>query len=85
MARRKRAPADRFRVVKVTVYWHHGTWWLYYSEGGERIRRKVSASRLDAEQVAAQVNGQLAQGAPTLRNRRPACRSCRQKIRRMSS
>ena len=63
MARRK---ADRFRVGKVTVYLHHGTWWLYFSERDQRVRRKISASRKEAEQVAAQVNAQVASGSPTL-------------------
>jgi integrase len=66
MARRKRGPVDRFRVGKVTVYRHHGAWWLYYSEGSQRVRRKVADTRQQAEQVAAQVNAQVAQGTPTL-------------------
>src|SRR5262245_24579233 len=65
MARRKRASADRFRVGKVTVYLHHRAWWVYYSEGRERVRRKVSESREEAKQLAAQINAQVAQGAPT--------------------
>jgi hypothetical protein len=71
MAPRKRGPADRFRVGKVTVYLHHGAWWVSYSEGSERIRRKVSESRQEAEQLAAQVNAQVAQGAPTLLSFQP--------------
>ncbi len=63
MARRN---SDRFRVGKVTVYLHHGTWWLYFSEREQRVRRKISASRKEAEQVAAQVNAQVANGSPTL-------------------
>lgn len=45
MARRKRDSAERFRVGKVTVYLHHGAWWVYYSEGSQRVRKKVSESR----------------------------------------
>jgi integrase len=71
MARRKHGPADRFRVGRVTVYLHHGAWWLYYSEGNERIRRKVSESKDEAERVAAQVNSQVMQGAPTLLSFQP--------------
>src|SRR6516165_3625190 len=66
MARRKRGPSPRFRVGKVSVYRHHGAWWLYYRDGGRPVRRKVAADRPDAEQVAAQVNAQLTSGAPTL-------------------
>jgi hypothetical protein len=71
MARRKRALADRFRVGKVTVYLHHGAWWVYYSQGSEHIHKKVSESRSEAEQLAAQVNAQVVQGAPTLLSFQP--------------
>jgi integrase len=66
MSRRQRGPSQRFRVGKVSVYLHHGTWWLYYRDGGKPIRRKVAENRDEAEQVAAQVNAQLSSGAPTL-------------------
>jgi len=66
MASRSRGAPKRVRIGKVTVYPHHGSWWLYYRDGGKPIRRKVAATRPDAEQIAAQVNAQLAQGAPTL-------------------
>jgi len=69
MARRKRS--DRMRVGKVTLYSHHGAWWLYFSEGNRRVRRKVSDSLKDAEILAAQVNLQLTQGAPTLLSFQP--------------
>src|SRR5947209_5155908 len=64
-SRRKRASA-RFRVGKVSVYIHHGNWWLYYRENGVPVRKKVSAQRADAEQVASQINGQLALKTPTM-------------------
>ena len=66
MARRKRGPSPRFRIGKVSVYRHHGAWWLYYRDGGRPVRRKVALDRPGAEQVAAQVNAQLTSGAPTL-------------------
>jgi integrase len=66
MAPRKRRPSPRFRVGKVSVYEHHGAWWVYYRDGGQPQRRKIGASRQEAEQVAAQVNAQLASGAPRL-------------------
>ncbi|MBM4073123.1 MAG: hypothetical protein FJ271_29995 [Planctomycetes bacterium] len=64
MARRKRG-SDRIRVGKVTLYLHHGAWWIYFSDGTKRIRRKVGESQKEAEIVAAQTNLQLTQGAPT--------------------
>jgi len=66
MAARKGRPSPRFRVGKVSVYLHHGTWWAYYRDSGAQVRRKIAATRSDAEQVAAQVNAQLAAGEPTL-------------------
>lgn len=64
MSRRKRG-VSRIRVGKVALYLHHGAWWIYFSEGTKRIRRKVSESQQEAEIVAAQTNLQLIQGAPT--------------------
>lgn len=64
--RASRSRSAKLRVGKVTVYPHHGSWWVYYRDGGKPVRRKVASTRPDAEQVAAQVNAQLAQGAPTL-------------------
>ena len=66
MARPRRAPSPRFRVGRISVYPHHGAWWVYYRDGGLPVRRKVAATRAEAEQVAAQVNAQLTSGAPSL-------------------
>jgi integrase len=66
MASRSRVSSRRFRVGKVSGYLHHGAWWLYYRDSGGQIRRKVSVVRDAAEQLAAQVNAQLAMGSPTL-------------------
>jgi hypothetical protein len=66
MAAKKRASSPRFRVGRVSVYLHHGAWWAYYRDNGQQVRRKIAATRTDADQVAAQVNAQLANGEPTL-------------------
>src|SRR5262249_7864557 len=66
MARRNQKPSPRLRVGRVSVYTHHGTWWIYYRDGGRPVRRKVATTRQEAEQVAAQVNAQLTSGAPSL-------------------
>jgi integrase len=66
MARRKGKPSPRFRVGKVTVYEHHGAWWVYYRDAGQNHRRKVADDRGPAETIAAQVNAQLANHEPTL-------------------
>jgi integrase len=71
MSARKRRVISRFRIGKVSVYQHHGGWWLYYRDGSQPVRLRVAETRQDAEQVAAQVNGQLATGAPTILSFRP--------------
>ena len=65
MARPKRG-SNRFHVGNVTVYLHHGAWWVYFSEGSRRVRRRIGESRKEAEIIAAQVNLQVTQGSPTL-------------------
>jgi integrase len=65
MARRKKA-GPRLRVGRVSVYLHHGAWWVYYRLHGRPVRRKIAASRADAEPIAAQINAQLLSGTPTL-------------------
>jgi hypothetical protein len=71
MARHMHGSSDRFRVGRVTVFLHHGAWWVYDSEGARRVRRKVSGSRVEAERVAAQVNSEVVQGAPTMLSFQP--------------
>src|SRR5262245_21748808 len=71
MSPRKRGSSPRFRVGRVSVYLHHGAWWIYYRDGGQPVRRKVAEDRDEAETIAAQVNAQLATGAPTLLSFQP--------------
>lgn len=66
MRSRQRAASTRFRVGRVSIYFHHGGWWLYYRDGGKQIRRQIAKTLAEAEQVAAQVNAHLTAGAPTL-------------------
>jgi integrase len=63
---KKFQPSPRFRVGKVSVYEHHGAWWLYYRDDTGPHRKKVAATRDQAEQIAARVNSQLASNEPTL-------------------
>lgn len=55
--------ATNCRVGRVTAYRRGKVWYLYYSEHGKRVRRRVGSSLAEAKQLAAQVNGQLAIGA----------------------
>jgi integrase len=63
-ARRRRSARVRW-VGKVSLYHHHGAWWVYYREAGKPTRKKSAVDREQAEQVAAQINAQLASNAPT--------------------
>jgi integrase len=50
----------------VSVYQHHGAWWVYYRETGRPVRKKISNNRDHAVQVAAQIYAQFAAGGPTV-------------------
>lgn len=67
----RRGSKKRTRIGRVSVYLHHGAWWIYYRDDGSPIRRKVAATRESAEQIAAQINAQLATQAPTLLSFQP--------------
>ena len=49
----------------VSVYEHHGAWWLYYRDAGKPIRKKVALNEDEARRAAAQINAQLSAGVPT--------------------
>ncbi|MDB5307385.1 MAG: hypothetical protein JWO38_1587 [Gemmataceae bacterium] len=66
MPPKKSRPSPRLRVGKVSVYEHHGAWWVYYRDDTGPHRKKVGSTRDQAEQVAARVNAQLANNEPTL-------------------
>lgn len=53
-----------FRVGKVQAYLRGEVWYLCYHENGRRRRPRVGSDRYAAKQLAAQINGQLAAGAP---------------------
>jgi len=60
-----RKRCTRLRIGKVSLYEHHGAWWLYYRDGGNQIRRRIGPDRAMAEKLASDINGQLAIDAPT--------------------
>ncbi|REK24085.1 MAG: hypothetical protein DWQ42_13575 [Planctomycetota bacterium] len=65
MAKKRRRRPPRKRVGSVSYYEYHSAWWIYYRDGNKQVRRRVADNEETAAQVAAQVNGQLAIGAPT--------------------
>lgn len=71
MSSRKRTRPARVRVGRVSLYLHHGSWWIYFRDGGRPVRRRLGQNRQEAEQIAAQINAQLTSGAPTLLAFRP--------------
>src|SRR5579864_8034225 len=60
---RRRKRATRKRVGRVSYYQHHGSWYLYYREGTERVRRRIGPLETEAAQLAAEVNAQLSAGS----------------------
>lgn len=65
MASRKRRPV-RQRIGQVSLYAHHGSWWIYYRDGTRPIRRRVADSEAEARQIAARINAELTSSSPTL-------------------
>jgi len=60
----------RRRVGRVTVYQRGGTLWIYYRQG-QPVRRPAGTNREGALALAAKINAQLAEGAPTALAFRP--------------
>lgn len=72
MASRKRPRrSGRIRIGMVTLYLHHGAWWLYYRENSSPHRQHLGQNLDDAKAQAAQVNAQLARGQRTAFSFRP--------------
>ena len=67
----RKTKARRKRVGRVTVYPHHGGWWIYYREDGKPVRRRAGDELVEAERVASEVNAQLTRAAPTLFSFKP--------------
>ena len=67
-----RSKSRRRRVGRVTVYQRGRRFWVYYRQGGEVIRRSVGPDHTEALSLAARVNAELAEGAPTSLAFRPA-------------
>ncbi len=58
-------PQKSFRVGRVRAYLRGRVWYLSYSEQGRRRQPRVSTDKEEAKQLAAEVNAQLAIGAPS--------------------
>ena len=66
MARKRPRASTRQRIGKVSLYQHHGCWWIYYRESGKSVRKRFGSDRSAAEKAAAQINHQVASKEPTL-------------------
>ncbi|MHB1037114.1 MAG: tyrosine-type recombinase/integrase [Pirellulales bacterium] len=66
MASTKKRDARRKRVGRVSYYYHHGGWHVYYRDGQRQVRRRVADTAEEAERIAAQVNAQVSAYRPTL-------------------
>jgi integrase len=66
MARKRSRASTRQRIGKVSLYQHHGCWWVYYRDSGKSVRKRFGPDRSAAEKAAAQINHQVAANEPTL-------------------
>ena len=62
MAIKKKGP-PRERIGRVSLYDHHGQPWLYYTEGGQSVRRPAGVSGPAAQAIASLINARLAAAA----------------------
>jgi integrase len=62
---RVRRRKGRKRIGRVSYYFRHGVWHVYYRDGGRQVRRRVGQSEEEAAQIAAQINAQFACFLPT--------------------
>lgn len=67
----RRSQCTRYRIGRVSLYLHHGSWWLYYRQHARAVRRRIGEDRPAAERVAAEINAQLTIAAPTMFDFRP--------------
>ena len=65
-SKRSSLSARRQRIGKVSLYQHHGCWWIYYRESGTTVRKRFGSDKQEAEKAAAQVNHQVTSREPTL-------------------
>ena len=61
MSAKRRKPA-RLRIGRVSIYFHHNAWWLYYRSCGKACRIKSGSCQRTAEKEAGQIHGQLSLG-----------------------
>lgn len=66
MARKGSKASTRKRIGKVSIYQHHGCWWIYYRDHGKSVRKRFGSDKDEAEKAAAQINHQVAANEPTL-------------------
>jgi hypothetical protein len=59
MSHRSRAAEARFRIGRVSVFFHHGNWWVYYRQRGRPHRRRIGNDRSQAERTASLINADL--------------------------
>jgi REP element-mobilizing transposase RayT len=57
--KRKKKSARRTRMGRVSVYEHHGAFWIYYTEARRKRRVRIGPDRDEALRVAGEINAQL--------------------------
>ncbi len=61
-SRKRRGRSRRMRIGKISIYEHHGSWWIYYRENGKPVRQRIGDGPDEAKAVGARINAQLAAG-----------------------
>jgi integrase len=66
MSVRLHALRHRRRIGRVSVFQHHGGWWIYHRAGGKPCRRLIGESAAKAEYEASILNARLVASAAGL-------------------
>ncbi len=63
-SRKRRGRSRRMRIGKISIYEHHGSWWVYYRENGKPIRQRIGDDPDEAKGDYAFLNGGMVTKAP---------------------
>lgn len=62
----RRRRSSRVRIGRVSVFLHHGSWWLSHRQDGREVRWRVGPDQAAAERLAGELNAQLLSAAPSM-------------------
>jgi integrase len=62
----RRRRSSRIRIGRVSVFLHHGSWWLSHRQDGREMRQRVGPDQAAAERLAGELNAQLLTAVPSM-------------------